>query len=124
MTKPVILISKLGTARRVPKSRIWIEGKRLVDAGFTVGKYFHKDKAYQVRSKALAEGRDPYVILTCTLAKASDICTVMPCKVSGKGEKPIIDITGELVRELFSEFTHVEVRFKKGVIEISGHGAP
>lgn len=32
----------LGTNKKVPKSRIWIEGKRLVDAGFTVGARYHR----------------------------------------------------------------------------------
>ena len=34
------LTTKLGTARRVERSRIWIEGKRLTAAGFAVGRYF------------------------------------------------------------------------------------
>jgi hypothetical protein len=44
----------------------------------------------------------------------------MPCKVSGKGEKPIIDITGEKVREVFGALsTHVNVHFARGFITIS-----
>ncbi|MDP2639535.1 MAG: hypothetical protein Q8Q16_02545 [Betaproteobacteria bacterium] len=82
--------------------------KRLVDAGFTVGKYFHKE--WNASSR----------MLVLTLAKSGDVCLTMPCKVSGKGEKPIIDITGEAVREAFADFTHVEVVYSKGVIRIVG----
>ena len=35
------LQTKLGTARRVERSRIWIEGKRLTAAGFAVGRKRH-----------------------------------------------------------------------------------
>jgi hypothetical protein len=103
-------VTKLGTARRVPKSRIWIEGKRLVEAGFTVGKFFVKEWG--------TGGADTLILRLCN---DDDIYTTMPCKVSGKGEKPIIDITGEKVRETFGkESNHVEVYYGPGLIKVYG----
>lgn len=100
--------TKLGAAKKVPLSRIWIEGKRLVDAGFTVGSFFGKNVAF--------EGPPKLVLM---LLKPDDVSATAPCKVSGKGEKPIIDITGELVREYFGGHgTHVDVTFEQGKITI------
>ena len=111
--QPVVFITKLGVARKVPRSRIWIEGKRLVAAGFTVGKYFYKE--WNIIDQDPAD-----LSLVLTLAKATDVMGNMPCKVSGKGEKPIIDITGEAVFEAFGRrVTHVEVYYMKGEIQIS-----
>lgn len=100
------LITKLGTARKVERSRIWIEGKRLTAAGFTVGCYFHKD--WNTDKKTL----------TLILAKDTDVVTDLPAKVSGKGDKPIIDITGECVRSLFPNCEYVEATFTAGRIVI------
>jgi hypothetical protein len=108
--------SKLGAAKNQPRSRIWIEGKRLADAGFTVGKYFAKEY----------DGGPDEVVLKLTLLKDDDVLATAPCKVSGKGDKPIIDITGELVRASFGHATHVEVTFQKGkiVIRAAADAAP
>jgi hypothetical protein len=107
MTTPVKFTTKLGTARTVPLSRIWIEGKRLVDAGFTVGQYFVKEWHPEKPELRLA------------LVDENDVLDTMPCKVSGKGATPIIDITGALVREVFgSRGTQVECTFEDGVITI------
>lgn len=104
--KPVVFRTKLGAAKKVERSRIWIEGKRLVDAGFTVGKYFSKEWHIDAA-------------LELTLLKPNDVTNDAPFKVSGKGGKPIIDITGEAVRNLFGALgTHVDVTFAKGVITI------
>ena len=89
--------TKLGTNKLVPKSRIWIEGKRLIDAGFTVGKtYYRTAFANAIRLTLHDDG---------------------PYKVSGKGEKPIIDITGKVVTERFTG-EEVTVVYKVGEIEI------
>jgi hypothetical protein len=111
---PVVFRTKLGAAKKVARSRIWIEGQRLVDAGFTVGSYFAKTYfSAKVCGKVQPGG------LTLHLLKMEDVLSGAPCKVSGKGEKPIIDITGELVREHFGTFgTHVDVTFEKGTITI------
>jgi hypothetical protein len=107
-------VSKLGTARQVSKSRIWIEGKRLVDAGFTVGAYFVKEWLYE-------EGEPSAIALRLTKVGDGDVMTTAPCKVSGKDSKPIIDITGASVRDVFgSRFDHVTCVFELGRITITG----
>lgn len=114
MNKPLSqFTTKLGVARKVERSRIWIEGARLIAAGFTPGRYFSKEMRVDYALR-------PYLILT--LLNDNDIVAEMPCKVSGKGDKPIIDITGELVRESFATFghTHVEVTYYPGKIAIRG----
>lgn len=110
---PVTFVTKLGAAKGVPKSRIWIEGKRLIDAGFTPGRYFAKE---------WATTRNPAnVMLRLTLLAEDDVVNTAPCKVSGKGEKPIIDITGEVVKLAFGDYHEkVECTFTPGVIVIKG----
>lgn len=101
--------TKLGVARKVPRSRIWIEGKRLIAAGFTPGRYFAKD------------WNELSGQLTLTLLTDDAIVSTLPCKVSGKGEKPIIDITGQNVLDAFGKHCeHVQVRYYAGVILIDG----
>lgn len=74
--------TKLGTARRVPRSRLWIEGARLAAAGFTQGARFDLSRT------------------------ASGLCLTLSDlggrKVSGKSGHPIIDITGDIIRNTFA----------------------
>ena len=97
------LTTKLGTARRVPRSRIWIEGSRLADCGFTVGAswhLFHADKS-----------------LRLVLGTSDGIRTR---RVAGKhGTHPIIDITGDVVRDTFGHVDHVTVSFSHGSIVVA-----
>lgn len=102
------IVTKLGTARRVPASRIWIEGARLTAHGFTPGQYF---------AATFAPGPRPR--LTLELLTPDAIIADAPRKVSGKGAKPIIDITGQEVRDLFPDCSHVLARFAPGLIVIS-----
>lgn len=87
----------LGPNKGKAKSRIWIEGARLIAAGFTVGAKY---------DRVLFE---------------SSLCLTLNAtgrfKVSRKGEKPIIDITGATVTERFKG-EHVTVIYKPGSIEI------
>lgn len=107
----VTFVTKLGAAKKQPRSRIWIEGNRLSDAGFTVGSCFVKEWPQEV-----ADGPQ---VLVLELVKPNDVLATAPCKVSGKGAHPIIDITGEGVRRTFGALgTHVEVTFQKGRITI------
>ena len=94
----------LGTNHKKPKSRIWIEGERLKAAGFTVGTRYNRT----VHRKPDATVN--HIVLT--LAADGKF------KVSGKGEKPIIDITGSTVTELFTG-THVLVQVEIGIITIA-----
>lgn len=87
----------LGTNKKVKKSRVWIEGKRLTDHGFTVGTHYTRTAT----PKSLRLDVDPNG----------------PLKVTGKGEHPIIDITGKIVTERF-DGDDVQVTFEKNRITI------
>ena len=102
-------LSKLGTAKGNERSRIWIEGDRLTIANFHVGEYFVDEPG----GKTLHLYR-----LT-----ADDVIApgVTPRKISGKGKKPIIDLTGKWIFEMFGkEHTHVEVTYQPNHIMIKG----
>lgn len=90
----------IGSNHGKPHSRIWVEGARLVAAKFTVGARYNR-----------LEGAGVLVLCLNPTGKY---------KVSGKGEKPIIDTTGAIVTRLFSEqLTHVFVSYSEGAITIS-----
>jgi hypothetical protein len=93
--------SKIGTNKKVAGSRIWIEGKRLVAAGFTPGTLYHRSW--------LPVGDQ--IVIEMVPVEADDVTAQRPYKVAGKGDKPIIDITGQQVVEAFCGFTHVEVSY-------------
>jgi hypothetical protein len=94
--------TKIGPARKVPHQRIWIEGRHLKAAGFNVG-----DRYDRVESKLGG------LILLRATGSAGQF------KVSGKADKPIIDITGAIVPRLFPQpATHVRVEFDTGHISI------
>ncbi len=85
-------------------SRIWIEGSRLIEAGFNVGDRYYR----RVYDKMIILQKDP----------EGDY------RVSGKGEKPIIDTSGGVVRKVFPDTGDdtskqvVEVVYGEGVITI------
>jgi len=107
--EPAHLRAKLGTAKGAERSRIWIEGKRLADAGFTAGRYYLRTD--------LGNERGP--VWRLELVGEEDVVTEMPRTVSGRRDKPIIDITGRDVFEAFGRLgTHVDVWFYDGAIEI------
>ena len=93
--------TKLGTAKGTPRSRIWIEGARLIDAGFTA-------KETRFRKEWTSNQ-------LCLIADPDG-----EAKTSGKASKPIIDITGRKVATFFDGFTHVEVTYSPGLITIKG----
>ena len=90
--------SKIGTSRQIPASRVWIEGMRLIRAGFVVA----------------ARYTLPEVDGTLVLTLAVD----GKRKVSGKGEKPIIDVTGDTIRRMFVGRETVTVDYTIGKIVI------
>lgn len=102
------ITTKIGTARKVERSRIWIEGPRLTAHGFNPGDRF---------SAAWSTDRTRLVLVKC---KSTDDIGLPVHTVSGKGDKPIIDITGQKVRETFGKFTHVRVSFEHNHITIEG----
>jgi hypothetical protein len=98
----------LGTNHKKPRSRIWLEGERLKAAGFTVGSNYRR---YPQQNK---------LVLVLSFADAGSKGLF---KVSGKGDKPIIDITGKVVTERFAG-THVEVVFDESAKSITITPAP
>lgn len=84
------------------KPRIWIEGKRLTDAGLSVGDRFDMIRALgQLMIQKRANGAR---------------------KVSGKGERPIIDLSGASC-DPFTTGDAVAIEYKpNGVIVIRSEG--
>ena len=76
----IVNVVKVGASKRIPQSRIWIEGWRLIGAGFSHGVRYN------------VTWHDTGATLTPDAAGAR--------KVAGTVDRPIIDITGEKVRAL------------------------
>ncbi len=93
--------SKIGTNKKLPGSRIWIEGQRLVDHGFTPGTLYWREWLEI----------DGSIVIEMVPAEHDDVSSAKPYKVAGKGDKPIIDITGQRVADTFAGCTHVEVTY-------------
>ena len=114
--------TKLGKNKGLERSRIWIEGKRLTDSGFHRGEYYIAEflltKISEYRLKDY-EG-DALILSLIDDDTVIDFGEIQPRKVSGKGDHPIIDITGKTVKEFFDGSEYVEVDYKKGVIVIRG----
>ena len=105
--KPVTLNTKLGTTRAGDRSRIWIEGHRLADAGFIVGKKFKRTWVPETQTLMLS-----------LIESVSNLARSEYGTVSGKGDHPIIDIVGAKVMETFPTSTHVHVAYYKQLIVI------
>jgi hypothetical protein len=101
------LTTKLGTNKGKPRSRIWIEGSRLTNAGFVRGAEF-------VRVFEQDELRLVLVSRTVNL----DVKNLRRYRVAGKGAHPIIDICGKVVTDNFTG-THVVARHGDGIIVIT-----
>ena len=76
----MVNVVKVGASKRITQSRIWIEGWRLISAGFAHGTRY--DVAWHSAGATL------------TLSPAG------ARKVAGTPDRPIIDITGASVRAL------------------------
>lgn len=101
----------IGTNHGKGTSRIWLEGKRLVEAGFEVGtRYDRICKSRTSKEFGTLHGSIEFIELTATPNGKF--------KVSGKGDKPIIDISGGAVTETFAE--HIAESYSSGapVMEI------
>lgn len=101
------LRTKLGTTRAGERTRIWVEGKRLAEHAFTVGKRFSR--------------RWTPAMLTLELVSETEFNKLPIAErgtVVGKGDKPIIDVTGQKVAETFGSNSHVAVSFERGKITI------
>jgi hypothetical protein len=113
----VIFVSKLGKTSAGERSRIWLEGQRLIDVGFNPGDKIMKrwtDDALTIKRITESEWE----------ALDRQGVRITRGRVSGKGDKPIIDIVGAVVKETFGvRGERVEVRFKPGLLEIKSSKA-
>ncbi|KRR21686.1 hypothetical protein [Bradyrhizobium retamae] len=98
--------TKLGTTKAGERTRIWIEGARLAAVGFTVGKRFKREWS----DKTLT-------LSVCTESQFNELTRAERGTVSGKGDKPIIDVTGAQVAETFSG-SHAVVTYSARLITI------
>ena len=92
----IVTFVKVGASKRIPQSRIWLEGSRLTLSGFAHGARYN------------VGWHDAGATLTLSPAGAR--------KVAGTIARPIIDITGANVRAL--ECDRVTVSFQHSVISI------
>jgi hypothetical protein len=101
-------ISKLSNTKAGPRTRLWLEGARVANAGFKVGLLVRRDWK-----------ESGSLVLTIIDAAAHDeLPRSEKGRVSGKGEKPILDITGAAVAAFFTG-DKVAVTYKPGKITIS-----
>jgi hypothetical protein len=98
--------TKLGTTRAGERTRIWIEGARLVAHGFKVGTRF--ERSWHDKGLTLS---------VVTEKRFEELGRAERGTVSGKDDKPIIDVTGVKVAETFSG-SHVEVTYAPRTIII------
>ncbi len=100
----MIFTTKLGSTRAGPRTRLWLEGNRLLQHGFQHGDKFRK---------TWSAGR--LVIQTIPNKDFErDSCGT----VSGSTNRPIIDITGARFSETF-QGQQVSVRFADGRITVT-----
>ena len=98
---------KLGTSRAGERTRIWLEGRLLTEHGFEAGQKF------------LRAWRGAALILTACDAAAFDAAAHGERgTVSGRREKPIIDLISAQFPETFSG-THIAVTFAAGRIRVA-----
>ena len=88
--------TKVGAAKRVDRSRIWIEGDRLASAGFNNGARYN--------------------VAWSSTGATLTLCNTGARKVAGTIYRPVLDITGAHVRAL--ECDRVTVFFHHSVISI------
>ena len=81
---------KLGKTRAGEGTRIWLEGKRLIDHGFTHGSHVRRE---------WHEGKLRLAVVDAGTFAA--LPRVERTTVAGSPERPIIDIVGVAVREAF-----------------------
>ena len=120
-------ISKLGNHRN--GKRIWIEGTRLIDSGFTRGTLYSAFYGTRFADPVVADDTPKVLVLTSSArlmdhGKNSAIIQDSPRKVSGKGNHPIIDISGKKLGEYFSGCESVQVIYNNCLITIVGIPTP
>jgi hypothetical protein len=99
--------SKLSTTRAGERTRIWIEGKRLAEHGFTYG-----NKVSRKWTPATL------TLETISEAEFEKLPIAERGTVSGRRDNPIIDVTGQKVAETFGVGTHVTISFEPDKLTI------
>jgi hypothetical protein len=103
--------TKLGTTSKAgERTRIWLEGKRLTAHGFTPGALYRRNWNAADRRLTLRVIDQDHFDQLARDEKGT---------VSGKGDKPIIDIVGAKVRDVFGKSETVTVEYHRHVIHIS-----
>ena len=105
--------TKLGTFKKKPKHRIWIEGRRLIETGFPVGTNYRRVWRDDLRVPALFLVAAPASFVEAERVPAGALAgnDEKTFRVIGKHDKPIIDITGAKVAEFFDGFERVSVQY-------------
>jgi hypothetical protein len=99
---------KLGKTRAGEGTRIWLEGQRLIDHGFT-----HRATC----QRKWSEGK--LIVVTVDPEAFDKLPRAERTTVAGSAARPIIDIVGEAVRAAFPSGT-VEATWSQGRIVIRG----
>jgi hypothetical protein len=95
--------TKIGPAHGVAHRKVWIEGRHLKEAGFSPGNRYDR--------RVNPQGS---MVIELTPDNTGKY------KVAGKGEKPILDISGAIIPKLFPPpTTHVAVMISPSKIVIS-----
>jgi hypothetical protein len=100
--------TKLTALKGAPRSKIWIEGKKLSDYGFN-----HK-QAYIVTPDQES------VTIHLDTVEMDDVIPTKPRFVAGTPTRPIIDLGNKQVALIFEGHTHVECEFEDGSITVRG----
>lgn len=106
-------VSKLFKSNFGPASNLWLEGQRLVDAGFPVGteysQFWYKDRL--VLSTAIVDETIDVTAVKKTVRK----------KVLQSGGNANIRIEGKRVVDTFPGCVEVSIEYTPGKITITGH---
>ena len=105
------------------RRRIWLDGQRLKNAGFVGGQQY-----YLTKTIYNSFWKNELVLHFSPTHSTFDKEDINPVsgphqirKVKCVDGKPIIDIVGQLVKEVFNEYTHVDVEYQDCRIVITPH---
>lgn len=99
---------KLGKTRAGEGTRIWLEGQRLIDHGFL------KNTGCE---RVWSEGK--LIIRVVPIERFEELPRANRTMVSGRADRPVIDIVGEAVCAAFPT-GHIEATWSQGRITIKG----
>lgn len=99
---------KLGKTRAGEGTRIWLEGQRLLDHGFTYRTTF---------CRKWNDARDMLTIVLCSADEFEALPRADRGTVSGSDKRPVIDIVGQHVAQMFPGGT-IEATWAQGRITI------